>query len=198
MKLKKLWDNIDKKRFKVVSIITIIFFALIISVNIIGITYTRYESNAVLEATSKVAYFVADTTTINDTITLEGLTPSDTPYTYVINVNNYEDDKKANVNIKYTIGFQMTTNLPLSYEVLYNEDYSSSRTNIITNEEIIQDGEMYFKKININREFTLNYNSMQSHKFVLVVNFPKTYENNPEYAGTIDLITVTIDAEQVV
>lgn len=198
MKIKKLWNNIDKKRFKIVSIITIIFLVLVISTNIIGITYTRYESSAQVQINSKVAYFVAETAIINDTISLDGLTPRSEPFLYEIRVNNFKDSRKANVNIKYNITFQTTTNLPLTYEVLYNEDYSSSRTNIVSSEEFIQEGDMYFKKLNINKENILDYHNKQSDRYILVINFPKLYENNPEYAGVIDLITININAEQVV
>lgn len=198
MKLKKIWNNIDKKRFKMVFSIIIFFLVGVAIINIIGVTYSKYESSALMETSAKVAYFIADTTSISDTITLDNLTPRNEPFLYEIYVNNFKDDKKANVNIAYKLNIKTTTNLPLTYKLLYNEDYSQSATDLIDSVNLTQEGDMYFKNITTTGSFTLDYHQNQSDRFIIVVNYPLEYKDHPEYSGVIDLITITIDAEQVV
>ena len=64
---------------------------------------------------------------------------------------------------------------------------------------VIQDGDMYYNKYVDNTEYVFNYNEDQMNQYTIIVNFPSEYKNYPDlYQGKIDLIKVTIKAEQLV
>ena len=99
----------------------------------------------------------------------------------------------------YDITFITTTNLPLTYEVYKNENYTSNNAkNIIKNEETYQDEYgVYYKKITVNNEGTFTHLENETDIYNVVVEFPLEYQNSPtNYNGYVDLIKVVIDARQ--
>ena len=195
------FSKFDKKRLKLVGIPTILLLAGIIVINVMGVTYTRYESESGLSTVANIAFFIVDTSTQTNSIALEGLTPQAAPFTYRINVTNYDNvnNRRANVDLTYSITFETTTNLPLTYAIYRNEDYSATATNIISNTSYRQDGDMYYQTLETSGTRTLLQSSNQTDYYTIAVWFPETYKDNPdEYAGVIDMISIKVHAEQVV
>lgn len=199
MKLKKFISNIDKVKFKKVLKLSFCVIAVLLIINIIGVTNSRYSSSATMNAEANIAYFIVEQGTYENSISISGLTPRTDPYLYKINVYNYKGTQRSNVDLTYTIKFETTTNLPLTYEVIKNEEYSVTATNIITNTSFRQDGDMYYQVLetNVNGEFSYTANEMD--QYTIIIHFPISYKNEPnKYQGKIDLISVIIDTEQVV
>ena len=73
----------DKKRFMLVSEIIFVFGAMVLIINIIGRTYTRYESRVDVFAQANIAFFVVDQGTYENSISLNELIPSNTSKYYL-------------------------------------------------------------------------------------------------------------------
>lgn len=194
----KVLSRLDNKKFKSTFKLTLIILFIVLIINLVGVTYSRYESKANMNVQANIALFLVDQGTYNGSIALEGLEPSSTPYTYVINVRNYNDTYRTDVDLTYHVKFETTTNLPLNFSVYRNEEYSNNATNIISSSSYRQDGDVYYKVYETNGDYSFHYNSNEQDYYTIVVEYPEAYKNFPDlYQGKIDLITVIITAEQV-
>lgn len=189
----------DRKKFYFAFKIGLILIGILLSVNLVGTAYSKYESNIDVYGEAKVAYYVVEQGTISGSIALTELLPSEQVYLYPINVYNYDEERTTNVNLKYTITFETTTNLPIMLDVIANETYSENANSIIDDTEVFQDGDMYYKRYTDNTVYTFSYGAQQMNQYTLVVKFPSQYKNYPNlYQGKIELIKVIIKSEQLV
>lgn len=184
--------NINKTKFLFFFKYIAIFLLVVFIINIMEITYSKYSSSANGDAAANIAFFIVDVGTYENTISLNNLEPSNNDYIYKFTVNNFKNNKRTNVKLDYNIEFVTTTNLPLTYKI-----YKEGTNNIITSNEIIQDGDMYFNKLSTNEAGSFSYEENQTEEYTLVVNFPITYNDKPdEYQGLIDSFMIKINATQ--
>ena len=184
--------NINKTKFLFFFKYIAIFLLVVFIINIMEITYSKYSSSANGDAAAIIAFFIVDVGTYENTISLNNLEPSNNDYIYKFTVNNFKNNKRTNVKLDYNLEFVTTTNLPLTYKI-----YKEGTNNIITSNEIIQDGDMYFNKLNTNEAGSFSYEENQTEEYTLVVNFPITYNDKPdEYQGLIDSFMIKINATQ--
>ena len=106
---------------------------MIVIINVIGIAYSRYESHADMYAKANVAFFVIDSGTYEQSISIKGLTPSSAPFLYTINVYNFKGRDRSKVDLKYDIKFETTTNngyaKALLADLLNDENVKLSNSN---------------------------------------------------------------------
>lgn len=184
--------NINKTKFLFFFKYIAIFLLVVFIINIMEITYSKYSSSAKGDAVANIAFFIVDVGTYENTISLNNLEPSNNDYIYKFTVNNFKNNKRTNVKLDYNLEFVTTTNLPLTYKI-----YKEGTNNIITSNEIIQDGDMYFNKLSTNEAGSFSYEENQTEEYTLVVNFPITYNDKPdEYQGLIDSFMIKINATQ--
>ena len=184
--------NINKTKFLFFFKYIAIFLLVVFIINIMEITYSKYSSSANGDAAANIAFFIVDVGTYENTISLNNLEPSNNDYIYKFTVNNFKNNKRTNDKLDYSIEFVTTTKLPLTYNI-----YKEGTNNIITSNEIIQDGDMYFNKLNTNEAGSFSYEENQTEEYTLVVNFPITYNDKPdEYQGLIDSFMIKINATQ--
>ncbi|MBP3457051.1 MAG: hypothetical protein J6K36_02975 [Bacilli bacterium] len=184
--------NINKTKFLFFFKYIAIFLLVVFIINIMEITYSKYSSSANGDAVANIAFFIVDVGTYENTISLNNLEPSNNDYIYKFTVNNFKNNKRTNVKLDYNLEFVTTTNLPLTYKI-----YKEGTNNIITSNEIIQDGDMYFNKLSTNEAGSFSYEENQTEEYTLVVNFPITYNDKPdEYQGLIDSFMIKINATQ--
>ena len=197
--IKKISDIFDKKRLKIVTELILIFAFVVIIVNVVGKTYSRYESRVDVSAEANVAFFIVDQGTYENTISLTGLTPSLDPIYYTFYVANYSEDGRANVDLNYKIRFETTTNLPLTYEIIRNETFEEEHTNIIDSTSVRQDEyDVFYRVFTDDDTYSFTHTSNQADSYVLKVIFPESYKNSPDlYQGVIELFSIIVDAEQV-
>ena len=198
--IKDFFKNFDKKKLFGVMKITFVFVALVIITNIVNNTSARYESEADISAEANVAFFIADQGTYESTISLSGLTPSLQPTYYTFYVRNYDENgHRANVDLEYQIKFETTTNLPLSYEVVRNEDFDPGYTNIIEASALRQDEYDVFYNVFTNDDtYSFVHTRNQVDQYTLKVIFPESNKNYPDkYQGAVELFSVIVDAHQV-
>lgn len=192
------FTKFDKTKFSIVFPFTMLFLFFVIILNIIDITYSRYQSNANMNVQANIAFFLLKQGTYNNSIALTGLEPSNDAYVYVIDVKNYDGNERCDVDLSYNLSIETTTNLPLEFSVYRNEDYSSDATNIIDSFNYIQDEDVYYKVHSISDTYSFSYDRNEHDYYTIVVKYPLIYKNYPDlYQGKIDLITVTINAFQV-
>ncbi len=194
----KFFKNFDKTRFSIVSKMIFVLACLVCIVNLMGNTYTRYESRVDINADANVAFFVIDQGTYESSISLDGLIPSDDPKYYTFYVANYKNDRRTDVDLEYTIKFETTTNLPLSYEIVRNETFATGYTNIISSSSVRQDDyDVFYKVFEDNHTYEFSHNANQIDQYTLKVTFPLIYKNNPDYyQGMIEMFSIIVDAKQ--
>ena len=197
--IKKFTSAFDKKRFMFVAKLIFIFISLAVIVNLIGNTYTRYESQVDLNANADVAFFVINQGTYESSISLSGLVPSNNPTYYTFYVANYKDSKRTDVDLDYTIKFETTTNLPLSYEIVRNQTFEGTHTNIIESTSVRQDANnVYYRVFTNDDTYSFTHTSNQVDSYVLKITFPESYKDYPDlYQGVVELFSIIIDAHQV-
>lgn len=195
--LKKFINNINKKKFKKTFFSSIVIFLLIIIISSIGFTYARYESDTTLKLNPNIAFFIVEATNTTKSLELTKMVPSNDYYDYYFEVSNFNDNGKANVDLKYNIQLKMTTNLPLTYEIYKVEDNTMANINTV-NISTNQDG-MYFKEYVDTNDYFMACKTKKTDRFLLRVYFPLEYKNNPDYyESVIDLVEININATQVV
>ena len=59
--MKNFFNYFDKEKFILIARLIGVFLAFIIVINLIGITYSKYESGANSKAKAKIAFFIEDT-----------------------------------------------------------------------------------------------------------------------------------------
>ena len=189
----------DKERFFFVLKIILVFAVAVVIYNLVNPSFSKYSSETDVSANASVAFFITDIGTYEESIALEELVPSTTPFYYTFYVANYNEDNRSKVTLDYTISFESTTNLPLSYRVVRNETFDTPNfSNIITSSNIIQDSNgVYYNHMDTNVNSRFNYYENSIDSYVLEVTFPENYKNNPNaYQGKIELFSVIINATQ--
>ena len=109
-------------------------------------------------------------------------------------ISNYENDKVAEVDLKYDLMIRATTNLPLEYE-LYKNEYLT--TNIIEEEEKIQDEYgTYFYNMKT-KETQLLKEEKVLNTYTLKIYFKTTYINYM-YQDIMENIEIIINSQQII
>lgn len=197
--VKEFLKKFDTQRFVFVGKIIFILFACVMIFNLVDKANSRYESNATVSAEASVAFFVVDQGTYEGSISLTGLEPSTNPFYYTFYVQNFDvDGHRTDVNLQYDIRFETTTNLPLTYEIIRNQSFNGTYTNLLNSFTTRQDdNNVFYKTSNNLGTFNFGYASNQIDQYTIKVNFPISYKDHPEYQGTIEIFSIIINATQV-
>ena len=193
-KLKELMNNQYIKRYKLLFVL-LVLVALVISTS--NLTYSRYETNTKVDLKPTIAFFIVDVENQTHSIKLDSMVPSDDPYFYRFDVSNFKEDKKANVDLKYSIELVTTTNMPLEFKIFKEPNMTK---NIISRETYSTDENgVFYKHLIVDGINPMYFKQMKTDVYYLWVKYPKKYEDSPEdYSGIVDLVDVKINAEQVV
>lgn len=208
--IKKFIGNVDKKTFAFYLFFTLLLLVTLIVLSTVKFTQARYESNAEVNFTPSIAFFIVDVESVSGQIRLEEMIPRAQPYTYVFEVSNFNDEKRANVDLTYSIEIITTTNMPLKFKVY--KGINSTQDIISSSTFTTDDNGVYYRHLVINDVSTMTYSANHTDTYVLSVEFPiasiqsplpsptpTPYNHNPDaYAGIIDLVDIKINAEQVV
>lgn len=194
---KRIFKNIDINDFKRYLFFSILLIIVLISIGTINFTQARYESDTSVNISPSLAFFIVDVGTSSGQIKLDGLVPRNEPYLYSFNVSNFDSNKRANVDLTYSIELITTTNIPLNFKLFRGNNYEENEmdVDVTTTDE----NGVYYRHLIIDDINTMNYNVDTTDVYTLWVEFPKSYENYPDYyAGIIELVDIKINAEQVV
>lgn len=189
---------IDIKKFLKYNRLTIAIIILAILLFIVPITYSRFQSTRTPNTEIETAFYIIDSNYETKGVHLDDLVPSDTPYTYNFTVANNNGTDRAETDIEYTIEITSTTNLPLTYALYLNQEYTDEdSTNIIINDTTQPDEYgTYFKKM-VTESKKFSHLKDESNSYQMTVVFPKEYEDF-EYQGIIEGIIITVKSKQVI
>lgn len=195
--MKELLSHFDKKLLLRLIVLSCLIIITLIVIRNYKFTKSKYETITDVEVTPTIAFFVTDVKSYNDSIKLEEIVPRSEPYLYSFTVSNFKDNKRANVDLTYSIEFITTTNLPLNFK-LYREDDLENDITSSTSFTTDSNG-MYYKHLFIEEVSSLKYSLDSTDTYILSVEFPEIYNSNPDdYSGVVELIEVYVHAEQEV
>ena len=195
--IKKVFKNIDTNSFRKYLMFSFLIMGLLITFSALDFTQARYETDTEINISPSLAFFVVDVQSQTGQIKLEEMVPREEPYLYVFNVSNFNSEKRANVDLTYSIEIITTTNMPLDFRIFKG---AGMTTNEIDSDTTTTDvNGVYYRHLVINDVSTMAYTSNVTDVYTLWVKFPSSNKNKPdEYAGVIDLVDIKINAEQVV
>ena len=188
----------NKKDKRVFIKALIIILGIIVATRLFVLILARYESMSNSVANVDVAFYVLKDDYKTMTTNLDSLLPQDDAYIYTFSIGNQDGTQTAEVDLEYELTIRTTTNLPLTYELYMNQQYTDSNSqNIITENKIEADEQgTYFRKL-LTDKVSLSYKVATTNQYQLVVHFPKEY-NTENYQDIIELIEITVDSHQVI
>ncbi len=195
--IKKVFRNIDKNSFRKYLMFSFLIMGLLITFSALDFTQARYETNTEINVSPSLAFFIVDVQSETGQIKLEEMVPREQPYLYVFNVSNFNSERRANVDLTYSIEIITTTNMPLDFRIFKG---AGMTTNEIDSDTTTTDvNGVYYRHLVINDVSTMSYTTDTTDVYTLWVKFPSSNMNKPdEYQGVIDLVDIKINAEQVV
>ena len=128
----------NKKNIRLYQKLVILLICLIIIMRIFTLVLSKYESTTSSNANVDIAFYLLNEDFQTMTLNLASIFPQDEEYVYTFSIGNQDGEKVAEVNLEYELSMRTTTNLPITYELYMNEDYTDSNaTNIIkTNDSL--------------------------------------------------------------
>jgi len=197
--LRKIFNNINMNDFLRYGLFSLLLLFTMIILRQFKFTQARYESSTLLDISPSLAFFIVDVQSQSGQIKLDSMIPSSTPYLYQFNVSNFDttNNKKANVDLTYSIEIITTTNIPLNFKIYKGNDMSENK--IDSDMVITDDNGVYYRHLVLNGVSVMNHSEKHTDVYTLWVEFPVQYKNSPSaYSGIIELVDIKIDAEQVV
>ena len=176
----------------------IVLVVLIISLVILPITVSKYETDTTSNVNTPVAYYVLDAGYQYLNVEIPNLKPQIEPFVYNFTISNNKDNKRAEVSLEYDLVIQTTTNLDLDYKLYLNEDYTlATSQNVIVEDTIIQDEyETYFRNMTTPTQY-FDYRYNETNAYTLLIYFDPVYAN-PKYQDVFESIFITIDSKQTI
>ena len=157
----------------------------------------KYESISNSYANVGIAFYLFKEDYKTMTLNLAELLPQDNVYIYNFSIGNQDGGEMAEVDIDYELTLRTTTNLPLTYELYMNENYTDEgATNIITEDNIALDDQgTYFRTMKTDK-INLSYKQGTTNLYQLVIHFSANY-NQEIYQDIIELLEINVNAQQV-
>lgn len=183
---------INKKKFFLINKITLLIFLILIILLSIRFTFSSYEGNVDGKVVSDIAFYLLEAGSYSEELKMFEIEPNGNNYIFNIDVSNYKDSIRSDVNLEYELSLVTTTNLPIDYQIYLGDD----STDIISKREVFQDDDMmYFNRyITSSRSFSKDRDMIDKYK--IIVNFPKEY-NDFKYQDILDSVEVVIESKQV-
>ncbi len=188
--MKKLRIN-KKYTFIIIGII------LIFSLGISYVTFAKYQVHAESVAPLEYALYILDTKPISDTIKLSEIKPNNDEYVYAFSISNFKDKKRLETNLEYSLVIKATTNLPLEYRLVINDDYKNNFGNAFLKDEIKEDGDGTYFRVMTAPDSNFSYKEDETNYYYLIVKFPLNYADN-KYQNITEFISIEISSKQVI
>ena len=186
-----------KKLRRLYAKLIILVLCLLIIARIFVLVLSKYESIANSYANVEIAFYLLKEDYKTMTINLAELLPQNNAYVFDFSIGNQDGIEMAEVDLEYELSLRTTTNLPLTFELYMNENYTDvGATNIIKENNIAADEHgTYFRTMATEKKY-LSYKEGVTNLYQLVVYFPKNY-NQEIYQNIIELLEINVNAQQV-
>lgn len=181
-----------KKQLTKSRIIGYLLLLTIASLGVLSATYARYVSQVSGAATATVAAWGSDAVLEPLNIDISGLTPGKSEE-YTFQVTNQKDGNVSQVAQEYSFLLETTGNLPLAFTLTSEGTISAGEGSPVSG---TTGGGL---SMNSGQELTggiLPHTNKVVHTYKLTVSWPES-SNQSDYADEIDLVTLTVKAEQI-
>ncbi len=188
----------NKRRIRLYMKMMILLLCFCIIVRIFTLVLGKYESEASGEANVGIAFYLLKEDYKTMTLNLDSLFPRNDAYVYNFSIGNEDGEKVSDIDLKYSLKIRTTTNLPLTYDLYMNQQYTDSDArSIINTESIEQDEDGTYFRIITTEDILLRYTNPTTNNYQLVVHFPENY-NTENYQNIIDVIEIQVNSSQYV
>lgn len=187
----------NKKLRRLYEKLIILVLCLLIIARIFVLVLSKYESISDSYANVDIAFYLFKEDYKTMTINLASILPQDNAYVFEFTIGNQDGIETAEVDLEYELTLRTTTNLPLTYELYMNQQYTDDgATNIIKENSVALDEYgTYFRTMTTDK-ITLPYTQGITNLYQLVVYFPANYDQE-NYQDIIELLEITVNAQQV-
>lgn len=187
----------NKKLRRLYEKLIILVLCLLIIARIFVLVLSKYESISDSYANVDIAFYLFKEDYKTMTTNLASILPQDNAYVFEFTIGNEDGIEIAEVDLEYELTLRTTTNLPLTYELYMNQQYTDEgATNIIKENAVALDEYgTYFRTMTTDK-ITLPYTQGTTNLYQLVVYFPANY-NQENYQDIIELLEITVNAQQV-
>lgn len=187
----------NKKLRRLYAKLVILVLCFLIIARIFGLVLSKYESISNSYANVDIAFYLLNEDFQTMTLNLASLLPRNDAYTFEFSIGNQAGEDMAEIDIEYELTLRTTTNLPLTYELYMNEQYTDvGATNIIKENTVAKDEHgTYFRTMTTDK-ITLPYIQGITNLYQLVVYFPAGYDQE-KYQDVIELLEINVNGQQV-
>ena len=188
---------INKKvRMLYAKLIILILCCLIIA-RIFVLVLSKYESISTSYANVDIAFYLLKEDYQTMTLNLASIVPTDNEYVFDFSIGNQDSGEVAEIDLEYELTLRATTNLPLTYKLYMNEQYTDegAKNIILENTTDYDEYDTYFRNMTTEK-IILPYTEGKTNLYQLVITFPANY-NSETYQDIIELLEIRVNAEQV-
>ena len=122
----------SKKLKRLYAKLVILILCFLILMRIVTLVLSKYESEAKSTANVDIAFYLLKEDYKTMTLNLASLFPQNDAYVFSFTIGNQDGEKTAEIDLIYDLTIRTTTNLPLTYELYKNQEYTDTgATNII-------------------------------------------------------------------
>lgn len=183
----------------------ILILCLIIILRLFTLILAKYESETSTDAEIDIAFYLFKEDYQTMTLNLGTIKPQNNVYVFEFNIGNQDGTDTAEIDLTYDLTIRTTTNLPLTYSLYMNEEYTDSgATSIIRTNTIAQDEDgTYFRTMTTDTQDLL-FRTPKTNSYQLVVNFPLNngdpnntiHYNVEKYQDIIEAIEIKVESRQ--
>lgn len=187
----------NKKIMRLYAKLAILVLCMLIIARIFVLVLSKYESISDSYANVDIAIYLFKEDYKTMTINLASIEPRDNAYIFEFTVGNQDGIEIAETDLEYELTLRTTTNLPLTFELYKNQQYTDLEAESIIKEENILPDEYgtYFRTMTTEKSF-LPYTQGTTNLYQLVVHFPANYDQE-KYQDIIELLEIKVNAQQV-
>lgn len=187
----------NKKLRRLYEKLIILVLCFLIIARIFVLVLSKYESISDSYANVDIAFYLFKEDYKTMTINLASILPQDNEYVFEFTIGNQDGIEIAEVDLEYELTLRTTTNLPLTYELYMNQQYTDDGAiNIIKENSVdLDEYGTYFRTMTTDK-ITLPYTQGITNLYQLVVYFPANYDQE-NYQDIIELLEITVNAQQV-
>lgn len=195
--MKKLLKKIKKLKLEKRNLIIIIIIVCITILSTSIFTYAKYQRQANSVAPLEYALYILNTNPISDTIKISDIKPSNDEYVYPFSISNFKNKDRLETDLEYTLTIKTTTNLPLDFRLVVNDDYKTNTNNAFIKDELIQDADGTYFRVMASDKKTFSFKENETNYYYLVVKFPLNYIDS-KYQDITEFINIEINSKQVI
>lgn len=187
----------SKKLKRLYAKVVILILCFLILMRIVTLVLSKYESEAKSTANVDIAFYLLKEDYKTMTLNLASLFPQNDAYVFTFTIGNQDGEKTAEIDLIYDLRMRTTTNLPLTYELYKNQEYTDTgATNIIKTNNIEQDEYGTYFRVMTTETENLNYREPKTNTYQLVIYFPENY-NTTNYQNIIEALEINVNSHQV-